>query len=66
MQLKKCSRRKMNYCSLLFFVKLELSFYRNVLSSVTEMLDFNRGIDILDVGCGPGAWIIVNTARVIV
>ncbi|CEJ00723.1 hypothetical protein RMCBS344292_14772 [Rhizopus microsporus] len=33
-------------------------FKTNVLSSVTEMLDFNRGIDILDVGCGPGAWII--------
>ncbi|KAI9250738.1 S-adenosyl-L-methionine-dependent methyltransferase [Sporodiniella umbellata] len=29
----------------------------NISSSVSETLDFKRGISILDVGCGSGAWL---------
>ncbi|EIE87400.1 hypothetical protein RO3G_12111 [Rhizopus delemar RA 99-880] len=33
-------------------------FGGNVLSSITEALDFDRGISILDIGCGSGTWIM--------
>lgn len=32
---------------------------RNILKNVKESLDFEKGISILDVGCGAGAWIMV-------
>jgi ubiquinone/menaquinone biosynthesis C-methylase UbiE len=34
-------------------------FCRNVIKSVKESLDFEKGISILDVGCGAGSWIMV-------
>ncbi|CEJ01055.1 hypothetical protein RMCBS344292_15094 [Rhizopus microsporus] len=33
-------------------------FEGNVLPSVTDALDFQKGINILDVGCGSGVWIM--------
>jgi ribosomal protein L11 methylase PrmA len=33
---------------------------RNVLSSVKEVLDFEKGVTILDVGCGSGVWVMVS------
>ncbi|KAG1226582.1 hypothetical protein G6F67_008918 [Rhizopus microsporus] len=33
-------------------------FEGNVLPSVTDTLDFQKGINILDVGCGSGVWIM--------
>ncbi|PHZ11524.1 S-adenosyl-L-methionine-dependent methyltransferase, partial [Rhizopus microsporus ATCC 52813] len=33
-------------------------FEGNVLPSVTSALDFQKGINILDVGCGSGVWIM--------
>lgn len=38
------------------------SLYRNILTSVKETLDFEKGISILDVGCGAGSWIMVYFA----
>ncbi|EIE90877.1 hypothetical protein RO3G_15588 [Rhizopus delemar RA 99-880] len=29
----------------------------NVLSEVTKIIDFKRGVSVLDVGCGSGAWL---------
>ena len=39
---------------------------RNILKDVCEKLDFKKGISVLDVGCGSGAWILVRhkTSRV--
>lgn len=34
-------------------------FYRNILTSVKETLDFEKGVSVLDVGCGAGSWIMV-------
>ncbi|KAG2193981.1 hypothetical protein INT47_000769 [Mucor saturninus] len=31
---------------------------RNILKSVEKSLDFEKGIAILDLGCGPGSWIL--------
>jgi hypothetical protein len=31
-----------------------------VLSSVTKALDFEKGIAVLDVGCGSGVWVMVR------
>ncbi|KAG0748550.1 hypothetical protein G6F57_004126 [Rhizopus arrhizus] len=31
---------------------------RNILKDVCEKLDFKKGISVLDVGCGSGAWIL--------
>ncbi|CEG64192.1 hypothetical protein RMATCC62417_01213 [Rhizopus microsporus] len=33
-------------------------FEGNVLPHITKALDFNSGVSILDVGCGPGAWVM--------
>ncbi|KAI9246597.1 S-adenosyl-L-methionine-dependent methyltransferase [Sporodiniella umbellata] len=33
-------------------------FGGNILSSVRESFDFNRGISVLDVGCGCGVWMM--------
>ncbi|CEI88609.1 hypothetical protein RMCBS344292_02992 [Rhizopus microsporus] len=33
-------------------------FEGNMLPSVTDVLDFQKGINILDVGCGSGVWIM--------
>ncbi|KAG0782211.1 hypothetical protein G6F62_006769 [Rhizopus arrhizus] len=33
----------------------------NILRSVSENLDFEKGISVLDVGCGSGAWIMDMT-----
>lgn len=40
---------------------LTYSLLRNVLPSVTKALDFQKGITILDVGCGSGVWVMVSS-----
>ncbi|CAO3700772.1 unnamed protein product [Rhizopus microsporus] len=35
----------------------------NVLPSVTKALDFQKGITILDVGCGSGVWVMDMTTE---
>lgn len=35
-------------------------FEGNILSSVRNILDFNKGVSILDIGCGSGVWMMVS------
>lgn len=44
--------KKKNFCYLFF--------YRNILRSVTEILDLTQELSVLDVGCGPAVWIMVR------
>ncbi|CEG65579.1 hypothetical protein RMATCC62417_02335 [Rhizopus microsporus] len=41
------------------FIFKEL-FGGNVLPRVSEVLDFEKGATILDVGCGSGVWVMVS------
>lgn len=54
---KKISTKKEKENSLFFILNTN---YRNILKSVENSLDFEKGIAILDLGCGPGSWILVN------
>lgn len=31
-----------------------------MLSSVSDALDFEKGVSVLDIGCGSGVWIMVK------
>lgn len=37
-----------------------MSVYRNVLNRVRKALDFEKGVSVLDIGCGSGIWIKVS------
>lgn len=32
-----------------------------MLSSVSDALDFEKGVSVLDIGCGSGVWIMVKS-----